>query len=264
VSGYRASRDGVVRVGATTSLTCGARTCFHIVILAGSVCVGPVAASPQEVAAKLAVPGVWAYVDATGEVRPSGSFTGVPPDEALTREGLERRQSFDFRTDDPVLGCGPPGMPRALTAASPMTFSWDDDVLIIRYESMDVIRRVPMGEDGPPPSAPRTPNGYSQARWDGDTLVIETTRLDGRVQDLLGTPKSDAMRLEERYEIEEAGGEIYLRADLIMTDDRYLAEPYLWHFDFVSRPDWELMEYACEERPAELTPGVVPDAPPSP
>ena len=45
--------------------------------------------------------------------------TGVPPESSLTAAGLAARQSFDFRTADPVLGCGEPGMPRALTAASP-------------------------------------------------------------------------------------------------------------------------------------------------
>ncbi|HEX7081021.1 MAG TPA: hypothetical protein VF329_08415 [Gammaproteobacteria bacterium] len=219
------------------------------------------AAAPEEVAATLASPGVWAYVDASGEVRPSGSFTGVPPDEALTPAGLEKRQRFDFRTDDPVLGCGAPGMPRALTAASPMTFSWSGDELTIRYESMDVVRVVHMNRDTVPPGTLRTPNGYARGHWEGDTLVLETSHLDQRVQDLLGTPKSERMTLEERYDVETAGGETYLRVDLTMRDDVYLVEPYVWHFDFVLRPDWTLMEYACRERPIELTPGVAPEAP---
>jgi hypothetical protein len=202
---------------------------------------------------------VWAYVNAEGDVLVSGSFTGVPPDTALLPDALAARQRFNFRTDDPVLGCGAPGMPRALTAGSPMTFAWTDGNLTIHYESMDVERVVTM--DGAPPdeAIPRTPNGYATARWDGGTLVISTSRLDERVVDLLGTPKSATMTLEERYTIDAAGGDTYLRLDLVMNDPKVFVAPYAWHFDFVLRPDWELMEYDCVERPLELTPGVVPN-----
>lgn len=140
-----------------------------------------------------------------------------------------------------------------------MTFSWNQDLLIIRYESMDVTRIIFMGKEEAPPGTPRTPDGYARGRWDGDALVIETSHLDGRTQDLLGTPKSDAMTLEERYELEAVEADTFLRVDLIMRDSVYFREPYVWHFDFVLKADWALLEYACEERPAELTPGAVPD-----
>ena len=209
---------------------------------------------PPAVAAKLAE-GVWGYVDKAGKVVVSGSFLGVPPDSVLRPDALAARQAFDFR-DDPVLGCGEPGMPRALTAGSPMTFSWVGGDLAIHYESMDVERTVRMNAQ-PRGAGSRTPNGYSTGRWEGDTLVVTTTLLDERIVDLLGTPKSDAMTLEERYRIDESGGATYLRLDLTMTDPKTFVEPYVWHFDFVLRTDWELMDYECVERPAELTPGVV-------
>jgi hypothetical protein len=231
-----------------------------LLIVAASVAPGPAGASPEEVAALLAAPGAWAYVDASGEVRPSGSFTGVPPVSALTAAGREMRERFDFRTDDPVLGCGQPGMPRALTAASPMTFTWDRDHLVIRYESMDVTRNVVMTADAVPPGTPRSANGYARAHWEpDDTLVIATSHLDGRIQDLLGTPKSQAMTLEERYQIEDVAGETRMHLDLTMTDPTYMVQPYVWSFEFVLKPDWGLLEYGCEERPVDLTPGVVPD-----
>lgn len=231
-----------------------------VLLLAASAAPGLASASPAEVAARLAAPGAWAFVDESGAVRPSGSFTGVPPDDALTAAGLAMRERFDFTKDDPVLGCGSPGMPRALTAASPMTFTWNEDQLVIRYESMDVVRTVFMSTEQFPAATERSPNGYARGHWEADdTLVIETSHLDGRIQDLLGTPKSPDMTLEERYEIEDIAGETRLHLDLIMTDPAYLVEPYIWRFEFVLKPDWALLEYSCEERPAELTPGAVPN-----
>jgi hypothetical protein len=214
------------------------------------------AAQAQSPAAAKLAEGVWGYVDKDGKVVVSGSFLGVPPDSTLRPEAVAARNAFDFRVDDPVIGCGPPGMPRALTAASPMRFTWAGDDLRIQYESMDVERIVRMNATLPEARGERTPNGVSVGRWEADTLVIETALLDGRVVDMLGTPKGDAMRLEERYRIERDGDATYLRLDLTMDDPKTFVAPYVWHFDFVLRPDWELMEYDCVERPGELTPGL--------
>ena len=216
---------------------------------------GPLAQSRAETAAKLAS-GVWGYVGKDGKIVVSGSFLGVPPDSALLPDALAARKAFDSRTEDPIIGCGEPGMPRALTAASPMTFAWVGEDLEIRYESMDVRRTVKMN-GSPSDSKARTPNGYSIGRWDGDTLVVTTSLLDDRVVDMLGTPKSSAMTLEERYRIEAIDAATYLRLDLTIDDPQTFREPYPWHFDFMLRPDWTLMDYDCEERPKELTPGLV-------
>ena len=63
-----------------------------------------------------------------------------------------------------------------------------------------------MSAQPPQAGSPRTPNGYSIGRWEGDTLVVTTTLLDERIVDLLGTPKSDAMSLEERYRVDQSAG----------------------------------------------------------
>jgi hypothetical protein len=231
----------------------------HLALIAvalSSPNVSALAQSRADTAAKLAA-GVWGYVGKDGKVVVSGSFLGVPPDSALVPDALAARKAFDARSDDPIIGCGAPGMPRALTAGSPMTFTWVGDDLEIRYESMDVRRNVEMNGARGQAGAARTPNGHSTGRWDGDVLVVTTSLLDDRVVDMLGTPKSDAMALEERYGVEEADGATYLRLDLTITDPKTFRAPYPWHFDFVLRRDWELMDYECQERPAELTPGLV-------
>jgi hypothetical protein len=226
---------------------------------AAGFCPSAAVADPESAAAKLTASGAWAYVDGEGKVRASGSFIGVPPDSVLTPRALRERNAFDFKTDDPVLGCGEPGMPRALTAASPMTFSFEGAMLIIKYESMDVARVVRMDRHIVPGGAPRTPNGYAVGYWVGDSLIVETSHVDGRIQDLQGTPKSEQARFLERYTVEDADGETRLKLELTMIDDEIFAKPYTWHLDFVHKPDWSLLEYACEERPVELTPGVVPE-----
>jgi hypothetical protein len=234
-------------------------------LLSGQV----VCAQTNQRLATVLTSGVWAYLDAEGNAVVSGSFLGVPPKETLTAAAQSYRDEFDFRTGDPVLGCGEPGMPRALTAGSPMEFGWDGDTLTIRYESMDVRRRISIGDratdqanegtanNGSANSA--SANGVSVGRWEGDALVIETTGLDDRVIDLLGTPKTAGMRIIERYTIEPVGDSTMLKTELRLIDPAVFVEPYDWNFNFKLIPDWELLVYACEERPEALTPGVVPN-----
>ena len=224
------------------------------------------AQTQEEVAEILASPGAWAYVNNAGEVIPSGSFTGIPPVSVLTEAALKAREDFVFTADDPVLGCGSPGMPRALTAGSPMDFSWNNsyssmrfDLLINRYESMDITRMIFMDRDTVPAGTARTPDGFARGRWEGNTLVIETSHMDTRIQDLLGTPKSEQQTLEERYDVEIVNGETFLHLDLIMTDPVYYREPYVWEFTFKLMPDWEIALYGCVERPDDLMPGSVPE-----
>ena len=81
---------------------------------------------------------------------------------------LGQRRYEDFRLDqDPSLRCESPGMPRGFSPRSPMDFHFSDNTLIVRYETMDVVRTVYMNGPPPLPNMPHTPNGHAIGRWDG-------------------------------------------------------------------------------------------------
>ncbi len=68
-------------------------------------------------------------------------------------------------------------------------------------ETLHEFRMIHM--DGKPKPADFEPSyfGYSVGHWDGDTLVVETTGLNGYTQvDEEGRPKSSDMRVVERYQ----------------------------------------------------------------
>ncbi|HMB72290.1 MAG TPA: hypothetical protein VKQ06_01875 [Gammaproteobacteria bacterium] len=62
-------------------------------------------------------------------------------DFPLTPLGQERFESFRL-DQDPALRCEPPGVPRGFYHLSPIDFRFDGDELTIRYETMDVVRKV--------------------------------------------------------------------------------------------------------------------------
>jgi hypothetical protein len=61
--------------------------------------------------------------------------------------------------------------------------------------------------------------GYSVGKWEGDTLVVETTGFKERSWlDLLGHPRSESMRITERYRRRDFG---HMDLDITFDDPKY-------------------------------------------
>jgi hypothetical protein len=84
--------------------------------------------------------------------------------------------------------------------------------------------------------------GYSQGRWDGDTLVVETTNFNGKVSFQGSSPK---MKLIERYTRVAPN---VLEYRFTVDDPATWAKPWTAMFIF-DRDDeqYELVEYSCHE-----------------
>jgi hypothetical protein len=215
-------------------MTGKARLAWAVALCAGlGFGAASVSANP-EVGAQLSA-GVWRSVVAGG----TNEY-----DFPLTARGLERYEGF--RLDrDPSLRCEPPGMPRAFYNLSPMDFAFDGDTLTIRYETMDVVRTVVIGGAPPPAGTPHTPNGHSVGRWDGESLIIDTTHLSAGETTRDGFPKSEAMTLREAIRVEQRDGGVYLVASVTITDPENFREPFTTLNEFALEPDWELLPFEC-------------------
>lgn len=86
--------------------------------------------------------------------------------------------------------------------------------------------------------------GDSIGRWEGDTLVVETTNFNDRTWlDRIAVPHSVEMRLLERFSLNDDG---QLRIDMRVEDPVALAAP--WEFSRVFRKtDWTIEELVCED-----------------
>jgi hypothetical protein len=78
--------------------------------------------------------------------------------------------------DAPALGCKPKGMWIIMSAPTPMEIVDEGEEIIVRIEEFDSVRTIHMDGGEDPAAQLRTPLGYSVGRWEGDTLVVETTR----------------------------------------------------------------------------------------
>jgi len=102
--------------------------------------------------------------------------------------------------NDPIGVCDPMGVPRILLYDTPTEFVQAPGRIIQFFERSHKWRTIWM--DGRPHPTHEEPayHGYALGKWDGDTLVVESTGFDERAWlDQYGSPHSESMRLTERW-----------------------------------------------------------------
>ena len=191
-----------------------------------------------------------------------GSARGAPPELPLTEEGKRLRAEYDKLTgadtaapgslggDSPAAHCVQYGMPTMMQSAGgyPIEFIHRPEQLTIIYEVESETRRVYMPGHGIPVEK-RLPvrQGYSEGRWEGDTLVITSTDFsDG--QDQRSYPHSDQATMVERIRIvpDPQVGKI-MEYELTMTDPVYYTAPVSFTKRWMPLKDGHIMAYNCTE-----------------
>lgn len=118
---------------------------------------------------------------------------------SLTEEALLARESWDQLRDDTALRCISQGMPGLMFSPFPIEFIDRGDEIVLKVEEWDAVRPIHMDDREDPRDQPATPLGYSTGRWEGQTLVVETTRVSWPYFDDIGTPQSEAVKIVERF-----------------------------------------------------------------
>jgi hypothetical protein len=93
-------------------------------------------------------------------------------------------------------------------------------------------------------------DGYSTGKWDGDTLVVETTGfLDGQWLDTEGTPLTDAAKMTERFRRANFG---HLEVDVTVDDPKAYTKPWNIKVNFALAADTDLLEFICLENEKDI------------
>lgn len=162
----------------------------------------------------------------------------VPSLTAKAKKKVAAAQTASTTLD----GCVKKGMPSIMLTPTPIELVDRGDVINVRVEFNDTIRTVHMRAS--PSDAPqtRTPLGYSTGRWDGKTLVVETTQVDWPWSNF-GIPQSAAVRLVERFTPSADGSR--LEYSLTSIDPEMLEKPFEQKSAWVWHPREKLMAYNC-------------------
>jgi hypothetical protein len=156
----------------------------------------------------------------------------------------QQRRNFENRfRDDPEVKCYLPGVPRANYLPYPLQIFHSNDHLLIAYQFAGAARIVNL--DMPKPSAIDSWMGVSNARWDGDTLVVEVSGFNGMAWlDRAGNHTSSALKVVERYTLVEPDAIDY---SATLEDPQTFSRPWTMRFRLARNPnpDQHLMEFKC-------------------
>ena len=121
----------------------------------------------------------------------------------------------------------------------------EDERILLLYEYEQKIRRAYV--DRPHPENPYpTFMGYSNATWEGDTLVIEAVGLQQGYLRPQGVPHSDQLRVVEKRTMLEDGNTKLL--ETIIDDPEFFSRPWSVTTQW-KRSDFDIMDYDCIPRP---------------
>jgi hypothetical protein len=118
----------------------------------------------------------------------------------------------------------------------------------ILQEMVHEARVIPLDGKPHPSGNIRSYMGDARGRWEGNTLVVETTNfLDGKTGIGLnggGVPTSDALKLTERF---TRVGPNTLDYEVTIDDPKTYARPFKVAFPLTQEPGYQNFEYACHE-----------------
>jgi len=147
--------------------------------------------------------------------------------------------------EDPNVHCMPRGAPRIWTDDYyKRIFHAKDRVIILTERNMQY--RQIFTDGRPLPNDPNpTWNGYSTARWDGDTLVVQTTGFkDDLWLDAFGHPFGSAGKLTEKIRRPNFGT---LEVEMTIDDPKSYTAPWTVTIKQPLVLDSELLDYYCLE-----------------
>ena len=163
--------------------------------------------------------------------------------EPYTRAAIAARADWN-PLDNFATRCEPEGMPRIMMNPHPFEFVDEADHIRLRSELYDIDRTIHMGRAAAAEALTPSPLGYSTGRWEGRTLVVETTGVNWPWLDNSGTPQSEAVTFVERFTVSE--DQTRLDYHLTVTDAATFTEPAIYERYWLALAGATIQTYDCQ------------------
>jgi hypothetical protein len=195
------------------------------------------------------------HAAAQGTVLALGAQFSIPPGIGVVEGGsipykpealAKKKENFANRLKlDPEVKCYMGGVPRSTYMPYPFQMIQGKDTMMIAYEFAGAVRVINMGK---PTEAPTDSwMGWSNGRWEGETLVIDVTGLNDQTWfDRAGNYHSDALHVVERYTPRSADTLMY---EATIEDPSVFSRPWKISMPLYRRAEKnaQIMEYKCPE-----------------
>jgi hypothetical protein len=187
-----------------------------------------------------------------------GAIPYKPEALARRKQNFESRLKADpFKRDigDPEAKCFMPGVPRATYMPFPFQIIQSTNTILVSYEYTTTTRIIYLGKV--PPAPIDSWMGQSLGRWDGDTLVVDVTGLNGEAWlDRAGNFLSETAHVVERYTPVSPD---HLTYEATIEDPNVFTRPWKMSMPLYRRIDkgMQLLEFKCVEFSEEFLYGTL-------
>jgi hypothetical protein len=166
-----------------------------------------------------------------------------PEKLSLTAQGKAAFKHFDEKKMHPGANCVPYSAPVFMLTPDLKRITKGDGVILIDGEFDGAQRTVHMDistHDG----APMSVQGHSVGRWEGKSLVIDTTHFtDNAMGNAYGLPSGARKHLVERLTPDGKGALTY---HFELSDPEFLAAPVAGDVQWVFRPNVAYTALKCD------------------
>jgi hypothetical protein len=197
---------------------------------------------------------------AAGPMWEMGAIAAVPAGRGVVQgneipykpeAAAKKQENFkNRRAEDPEAKCYMPGIPRANYMPYPFQIVETGKDILFVYEYATSNRLVNMGK--PQEAGSDTWMGTNNGRWEGDTLVIDVTGLNGLAWfDRAGNFASDKVHIVEKFTRTDSD---HLNYQATIEDPSVFTKPWTISMPLYRRveKDAQLLEFKCTEFAEEL------------
>ena len=188
-----------------------------------------------------------------------GAVDAVPPGAGIVEGGsipylpaalAKRKENYDKRlTLDPEIKCYLPGTPRGMYQNMPFQIIQGTEFIAMPFQFAGALRTIYMK---PTPGPADSWMGWSNGKWEGETLVIDTKDFNGMAWfDRAGNFASEKLHVVERI---RATGPDHLHYEATIEDPQTFSRPWKMSFPLYRRKEANprLLEFKCVEFSEEV------------
>jgi hypothetical protein len=213
----------------------------------------PAESARQEASSTLGISGVWWTKTYSPKLEPlDGPLPLTPAGKRAYDKNIAALKDGSLKDEARTI-CLAGGMPRVMAAPYPFQIIQTPDGITFAHEVNHSWRFARLGGMHPAPDdAIPYYNGDEIAKWEGDTLVVDTVNLNERTfLDATGLPHGPNLHVTERLRLLDGGKSL---EDVITVQDPMMfTKPWRTRLVFDKRPDIHIDEFVCAERHRSLS-----------
>jgi hypothetical protein len=175
-----------------------------------------------------------------------GHLPALTPEADQRRDNICRQVVNSYIYMDPWVRCISRGVPASMFPSAynnAYQILQSPGYVVIFYEMIHEARFIPIGDRPRAGSDIRLWMGNPRGRWEGNTLVVETTNFHDRGA-IRGHPHSEALRVIERFNRVDA---TTLSYETTVEDPKTWTAPWKAAITLSRDDDYQMFEYACHE-----------------